>query len=56
MNKYKNEIVERKDVTVENMFKLHSNCTKFKNKITWDNYYLVTGWKYVQKGKDERQK
>ncbi len=37
----KNELTERKDVTVENMHKL----TKAMNKKSeWDVYYLLTGW------------
>ena len=37
----KNELAERENVTVENMYKL----TKAMNKKSeWDVYYLLTGW------------
>ena len=42
-----NKLVDRKDVTVKNMLKLYSNDTRYKKKISWDCFYLVTGWKNV---------
>jgi len=42
-----NKIVNRKDVTVKNMLKMYKSHPRFKNKITWDSFYLITGWKHI---------
>ena len=55
MSKYY-EIKKREDVTVKNMFKIYKTDNKYRNKITWDCHYLITGWKHIQQTKDERQK
>jgi|TARA_R100000482_G_scaffold111519_1_gene53872 hypothetical protein len=49
-----NKVVERKDVTVENMFKIYKKNNRLSKRITWDNYYLVTGWEHTPRTKDER--
>jgi len=49
-----NKIVDRKDVTVKNMLKHYKNDKKYRNKISWDNLYLITGWTHRQRTKDER--
>ena len=50
------DIKERKDVTVKKMFEIYKTDDKYRNKITWDALYLITGWKHTQLTRDERQK
>jgi hypothetical protein len=50
------DIKKRKDVTVKNMFKIYKTDNKYRNRITWDAHYLITGWKHIQQTNDERQK
>ena len=50
------DIKERKDVTVKKMFEIYKTDTKYRNRITWDAHYLITGWTHIQITKDERQK
>ena len=50
------DIKERKDVTVKNMFKLYKTDNKYRNRITWDALYLITGWKHIQHNKNDKQK
>ena len=52
-NEY-NKVVDRKDVTVKNMIEYYNKSNRFKNKISWDNYYLLTGWTHKQRTKDGR--
>ena len=54
MNDYL-DIKKRKYVTVENMFKLYKTDNKYRNRITWDAYYLITGWKHIQQTKVEKK-
>ena len=42
-----NKVVERKDVTVKNMLNMYKSHPRFKRKITWDAFYLITGWKHI---------
>ena len=42
-----NKVVERKDVTVKNMLDMYKSHPRFKSKITWDAFYLITGWKHI---------
>jgi len=42
-----NKVVKRKDVTVKNMLKMYKSHPRFKRKITWDTFYLITGWKHI---------
>tara|TARA_R100001198_G_scaffold81541_1_gene54438 strand:+ start:651 stop:818 length:168 start_codon:yes stop_codon:yes gene_type:complete len=53
MNKYF-EIKLRKDVTVKNMLKLYDNDKRYRNKITWDCVYLITGWKHIPITKENK--
>tara|TARA_R100001129_G_scaffold165032_1_gene131447 strand:- start:30 stop:197 length:168 start_codon:yes stop_codon:yes gene_type:complete len=50
------DIKERKDVTVKNMFKIYKSDDKYRNRITWDTFYLITGWKHIQHTKNDKQK
>jgi len=50
------DIKKRKDVTVKKMFEIYKTDNKYRNRITWDAHYLITGWKHIQQTKDERQK
>jgi len=54
MNKYY-EIKKREDVTVKNMLEIYGKSSKYRKKITWDTFYLITGWTHIQITKDERQ-
>jgi len=49
-----NKIVERKDVTVQNMFKIYENDPRYRGIITWDAEYLITGWKHAPRKRDRR--
>jgi len=42
-----NKVVERKDVNVKNMLKMNKEDSRLKNRVTWDAYYLITGWKHI---------
>ncbi len=55
MRKYY-EIKKREDVTVKNMLEIYGKSSKYRKKITWDTFYLITGWTHIQITKDERQK
>jgi hypothetical protein len=50
------DIKERKDVTVKNMFKIYKSSYKNRNRITWDTFYLITGWKHIHHIKNDKQK
>jgi len=47
------DIKERKDVTVKKMFEIYKTDNKYRNRITWDAHYLITGWKHIQQTKDD---
>ncbi len=49
-------IKKRKDVTVKKMFEIYKTDNKYRNRITWDAHYLITGWKHIPHNKNERQK
>ena len=49
------DIKKRKDVTVKNMFKIYKTNNKYRNRITWDAHYLITGWTHIQQTKDDKK-
>ena len=48
------DIKERKDVTVKKMFEIYKTDNKYRNRITWDAHYLITGWKHIQQTKVQK--
>ena len=51
-----NKVVQRKDVTVKNMLNMYKSHPRFKSKITWDSFYLITGWKHIPNEKIKKSK
>lgn len=44
----RDKLTKRKDVTVKNMLRLHKIDKRNKH-ITWDNFFLITGWKTIKR-------